>query len=202
MKLKIDSRREFRKMFIGRDDKEKIELLNSVLGTSHRSKPYNLLNPDDLIELIEVVTAEYIDFRYYWMTISSINSDFDESIETFYPAKWMNMALKGSTDDEIDEVITAVNYAEHAMEKLMDNSEEKCVNLWRLILQSDFKEVKEHFFNENIEVNQERLDYTLDEGLIYLFEDFNYTGNVQQSTREFVRFLKKHLGTPENENEN
>src|SRR5699024_7930424 len=100
--------------------KERIELLNSILGMSHRPKSYDMLNPDDLIELTEQVTAEYMDMRYYWDTISSVNSDFDESLETFYPAKWMNLTLEGNTgDDDINETITALNYAEDSMGKLM-----------------------------------------------------------------------------------
>jgi len=38
-------------LFIGKDDREKIELLNSVLGMSHPSKPYDVSNSDDLIDL-------------------------------------------------------------------------------------------------------------------------------------------------------
>lgn len=74
-------------MFINKDDKEKIELLNELLGMSHRTKSYDMLNPDDLIELTELITAEYIDMRHYWNMISRVHSDFDESVEVFYPAR-------------------------------------------------------------------------------------------------------------------
>src|SRR5690625_5742937 len=101
----------------------------------------------------------------------------------------MNITLQGSTgDDEIDEVIGSLIRAEDSMDVLVDRAEEKCVNLWRFILNSNFTEVKKHFFKEDITVDQEIMGFALGDGLVDLFEDLHYTGNVQQSTKEFARY--------------
>ena len=131
-------------MFINKEQKEKILLLNKVLGTKYRTTPYDLANPKDLIEATINITAEYVDMEYYWSSLSDINSRFDETLEVFYPANWMNLSLENSTnDDNIDAAIIALNNAEETMSILMDKAEEKCTWIWELILLSDFNEIKE-----------------------------------------------------------
>lgn len=59
---------------------------------NHRSKPFDFNNTEDLIEAVELVTAEFVDMVQYWGKISDLNSSFDESIEHFYPANWIGIS--------------------------------------------------------------------------------------------------------------
>ncbi len=177
-------------MFINKSQKEKIELLNSILGTGYRTKPYDLLNAKDLIEAATYLTAEYVDMDYYWVSISEVNSDFDESLEVFHPASWANLTFRGSTnDDEIDKVIHFLNHAENSMGVLKDRAEERCKWIWAIILTSDIKEVKIHFFGKDVIFNQEDIQTIFEEDLFDICDEINYNGNVEHSASEFAKSL-------------
>ncbi|MFB6468852.1 hypothetical protein ACE38V_19020 [Cytobacillus sp. Hz8] len=177
-------------MFINKEQKEKIVLLNKVLGTRYLTTPYNLLNPKDLIEAATFITSEYVDMEYYWRSLSDINSRFDESLEVFYPAKWMNLSLKNSTnDEEIDDAIDALNSAEEAMSILMDKAEEKCKWVWELILFLNFSEVKKYFFGENVQFDDQKVNDVLEENLSEIYDGSNYKYTVEDSAKEFAKHL-------------
>lgn len=177
-------------MFIDKEQKEKIELLNKVLGTRYRTKPYNLAHPKDLIEAAIFITSEYVDMEYYWSTLNDINSNFDESLEVFYPARWMNLSLENTTEvEEIDEAIDALESAEESMSILMDKAEEKCKWIWELILLSNFKEVKEYFFGKNVQFDEQKVSEVLDGNLSEVYDGSNYKYTVEDSAKEFAKQL-------------
>jgi hypothetical protein len=177
-------------LFIDKEQKEKIELLNKVLGTRYRTTPYNLANPKDLIEAATLITSEYVDMDYYWSTLSDLNSKFDESLEVFYPARWMNLSLENTTkDDDIDEAIDALNNAEETMHVLMNKAEEKCKWVWELILLSNFSEVKEYFFGENVQFDEQKVNEVLGDNLIEVYDGSNYKYTVEELAKEFAKQL-------------
>lgn len=181
-------------MFISKDDKEKIELLNKTLGTKHRTRPYDLSNPKDMIEAATYITAEYIDLYRYWTNIANVNSDLDESIEVFHPAKWMSITLDSTTHDErLDYVCSLLNQLEDGFSELVNEMEQKCSGIWKVILLNDFKEVKEHFLGEAISYDKDQANLILDEYIFEISERINYDGNIENSAKEFARGLHKML---------
>lgn len=181
-------------MFINKSQKEKIELLNSILGTRYRTKPYDLLNTKDLIEAATYLTAEYIDMDYYQGTIGEINADFDESLEVFHPASWANLTFEGTTnDDEIDEAIHYINCAENSMKILKDRAEKSCQWIWEIILTSDSQDVKTHFFGQNVTYALKDIQAVFAEDLIEIIEEIDYNGNIEHSALEFARGLLREL---------
>lgn len=191
-------------MFISKEEREKILLLNQILGMNHRSKPFDFTKKDDIIEAVELVTAEYVDMSYYWGTISNINSLLDESIEYFYPAEWMSLSLEGTTnDDDINEAINAVDNAEDALAVLMDRAEEKCKRLWELILLSNLTDVKKHFFGEDITVDIKIVKELLEEHFFEICNEIKYDGNIENSTMKFakglLKFIKQKIGKSDDE---
>lgn len=177
-------------MFINKEQKEKIDLLNHALGTNYRTRPFDLLNPSDLIEAAVYITAEYVDMDHYWGNLSQINSDFDESLEVFNPALWSNLTFEGKTnDDEIDEAINFINLAEDAMGTLKDRAEEKCKWIWEIILTSDFKEVKIHFFGKDINFDKNEIKDVFENHFFEVCGEIDYNGNVEHSAEEFAKQL-------------
>lgn len=55
---------------------------------------------EDLIEATEFITAEYVDIAHYSNTIGKAESDFDETLEVFHPAKKSCLSLESTTGDD------------------------------------------------------------------------------------------------------
>jgi len=175
-------------MFISKEQKEKIQMLNNLLGMKHRTRPFDFTKTEDLIEAIEYVTAEYIDMSHYWGTISEVNSQFDESIEYFYPSGWISISQEGTTnDDELDEAREAINCAEDSLRALLDRSEIKCKEIW------DQKAVKQHFFGQDITFEIEKLKEILDDHIFDIGNEIDYDGNIANSTMYFAKNLLNRI---------
>ncbi|WP_374017999.1 hypothetical protein ABU162_28625 [Paenibacillus thiaminolyticus] len=181
-------------MFISKEKRDKINLLNSLLGMKHRSTPFDFARNEDIIEAVELITAEYVDMYQYWATISELNSQLDESIECFYSAEWISISQEGTTnDDELDEAIEGVNLAEDALRILMERAEQKCKDVWELIVLSDLKTVKQHFWGEDISSDRNRLNEILEDEMYEICSEILYNGNVQSSTESFANGLLRRL---------
>lgn len=70
-------------MFNNKEERVLIEQLNEILGMDYRTKPFDFTKTTDLIETATMVSAEYFDLAHYWSTLSEIDENFDESLETF-----------------------------------------------------------------------------------------------------------------------
>lgn len=60
------------------------EIINKGMGMSHRTKPYDLKKPSDLVRFTEMATAEYMDMYYYHSNIQDVCEGYNESLEHFY----------------------------------------------------------------------------------------------------------------------
>ncbi|WP_442601810.1 hypothetical protein [Paenibacillus sp. KN14-4R] len=181
-------------MFISKEQKEKITLLNNILGMKHRTRPFDFTKTEDIIEAVEFVTAEYVDMSRYWGMISELNSQFDESIECFYPAGWIGISQEGTTnDDELDEARDTINDTEDALRVLMDRSEIKCIEIWEFIFTTDQKAVKLHFFGQDITCEINILRELLEDEIFEIIDEIDYDGNIENSTMGFARNLLKKI---------
>jgi hypothetical protein len=76
---------------------------------------------------------------------------------------------------------------------LMEKAEEKCKNIWEIILCNSFDEVKTHFFGENVSFEKDTIDFVLTEMMTEIYCAINYNGNVEHSAEEFARHLRIEL---------
>ncbi|HBU84426.1 MAG TPA: hypothetical protein DEF35_22695 [Paenibacillus sp.] len=181
-------------MFISKDQQTKIKQLNQILGMKHRNTPFDFNKKEDWIEAVEMITAEYVDFCEYWGRLSDLNSNLDESLECFYPASWMEISQEGRVKDtKINNVIKSVNKAEDALRVLMDRAAEKCRKIWILVFESQQNAVIKEFLGEEITCSIEDLEEILEEEIFEMATEIKYTGNVENSTREFAKNLKQKI---------
>jgi len=176
-------------------DRENIKQLNEIMGTNYRTKPYNIKNTDDLIEMIEMITAEYVDMAHYWSVLVNIDENFDESLEVFNPAAWVNIGLKGTTySDIIDEAISSLRHTTNLFGDIMDESEKRCIEIWKFILKNPVEKVHKYFFDELVNYSDEIIDRALSEDYIFeIFAGINYDGIVENSAKMFSENLVKAL---------
>jgi len=63
---------------LSEEEKEDIAKLNALSGTRYRESDYNLENSKDLIEAIENLTAEYMDYLHYWLNLEETMENITE----------------------------------------------------------------------------------------------------------------------------
>ena len=178
---------------LSKKDKEDIAELNAIMGTRYRESGYNLENSKDLIEAIENVTAEYMDYINYWGKISNIMENFDQSIEVFHPEKWFNMTVGETTEhDLVDRTISSLYETEDNMRELANNAEEKCKELWQFLLLGNNEEAQKYFLGNISMYSKEILNEAIEEVLENIF-DIKYENQVQNDTKNFAKGIKEFL---------
>lgn len=187
-------------LFLGAEDRELVEKLNQVMGTRYRTTPYNFKNPDDFAQALTMVTAEYIDFSYYWGEVGNVIEHLDESVETFYPAQWQKLVLGETTQKDIEHAVNKLHAAHNALDKLMEKAENQCQKIWFSALTSAPDEVLQKVCGEAFRAEPEQLEKLL------TFE-FKYTDksiadiwqyNVEKTAWSFGRALKRELDAMQN----
>lgn len=180
--------------FIKKEDRENIEKLNEALGTRHRVKPYDFNNSNDIIAATIMATAEYADMSNYWSQLYNIDEAFDESLEYYRPAGWINLGLKGTTEDEdIDDAIASLNETLNSFEAIMKKAEQKCIEMWKIVLLKPKDEVLKYFFGEVINFDRKKVEYVLEEQLIEICDSMEYDGVIENSAENFAKILKECL---------
>jgi hypothetical protein len=179
--------------YINKEDRNNIKSLNKILGMQHRSDPYDFKKPKDIIQATELATAEYLDMTYYWMTLSNIDELFDESLEHFNTAGWINIGLKGTTGSKkIDSACSSLEKTAGLFHDLMMESEENCAEMWNVVLFGAADEVRQHFFGENINYPEEVIKTAL-ERTFELSTEIEYGYVIEKSAESFVKALKNNL---------
>lgn len=180
--------------FNKKEDRDNIEKFNSLAGMSHRSKPYDLNKPQDIIEATIMATAEYVDMSNYWSALEQLVENFDESIEYYEPAAWLKIGLKGSTEDEeLEDARSDLYSASDSFRILMDRAEEKCLTMWKVVLNSADHSVKEYFFGEDLSIEEDILEEVFEEYIFDVLDGMDYDGTIEQSADSFAKQLKAML---------
>lgn len=168
--------------------------MNDRLHTNYRTIPYDLNNPDDVIEAVKMATAEYCDIAQYYHTLIELDESFDETIETFSPAKWAKMGINGTTGNEtLDNAITYLEAVSGLFYELLQEAETKCIEVWHIAFNHPSDKIISHFFGSN-----ERYDTTvIDTAMGHITEIFcriEYDGRIDSSAAGFAKELKVQLG--------
>lgn len=184
---------------LSKDDRERVKMLNRILGTQYRSTPIDLNNTDNVIEHIAMITAEFMDFLKYWVILGNLAETLDESIEVFYPQEWAKMTEPNGMDDRLlNRAVCGVDEAVTAVSKLVDRSEKKLLDAWNYILVKAPAEIRIALLGEDLTASKRELTEFVSNILDYeIFWEYN--GVVEKSLEIFVKGLK--IALKENEEE-
>lgn len=178
---------------LSKKDRENIAKLNAMMGTRYREVEYDLSNTKDLIEAVEYITAEYMDYTAYWADLSYIVENFDQSLEVFKPQNWIRISKEHSTgNDLIDETIISLGKAEDNMFELKCIAEEKCKEIWKILLLGDDKEAKEYFVGENVKYEEEKVNEAIEAVIENIF-DIRHRNVVEEDCENFAKKIKEYL---------
>lgn len=178
---------------MSKKEKENIAELNAIMGTRYRETEFDLENSKDLIEAVENVTAEYMDYIHYWAELENIMENFDQSLEVFHPEKWFNM-VKGKTTENllIDEIIDNLYDVSDNMRKLANEAEERCSKMWKYMLLGNNNEAKTYFVGDISEYEEKKIIEAVEAVIMDIFE-ISYENQVQNDAKNFAKGIKECL---------
>lgn len=179
-------------IFKNKEDREKIEILNASSGLAHRVTPYDFKKDEDIIEATTMATAEYVDYAYYWSQINDVLENFDESLEYFDTASWINIALNGAAYDKLSDLAyKSLHKTEDYFSKLLDQAEEKCINMWRIVFFNSNAKVIKHFFGKSIKFDAEVIE-SIFEDFYEVVSETRYAYSIEANVKNFCKtFLAK-----------
>jgi len=177
--------------FFDRENLEKIKLLNEKAGMSHRTKPYDLNNIKDLDELLKYKVCAFWDYKEYQMTIDDVLDHFDESMEYYDTATWLDFSISTNKPDKLlQKCYKSLRKATDDFLELTQRAEKECKEVLYIVADSDeetqksilgFAVKKTKNFNEIIE------------NIFDEITDLEYEYNMEKAYENFKTFLRENL---------
>jgi hypothetical protein len=177
-------------IFLGKEERELVKALNQALGTRHRTKSYDFKNQDDMIKAITYITAEFIDFYYYWATLDDIESKFDESIETYYPAEWQKLHLpETKVKKNLGDAVQKLRKTSDFFWRLKEDAEKQCKSMWTIIFKNASDEVLKKLFGKVFRPRPEHIEKLLSMEFVNI-DLWQYT--VEESAAKFMSAMAEY----------
>jgi hypothetical protein len=121
---------------LDKETRDAVETLNKNLGTKHRVKPYDLNNPDDLKQALELAVAAYRDYCHYAQVLGGIGEDFDESLENYDVETWLELK-PGQADALSEDCARSIETAWKLFDELKDRAREHFAFILKTVLLSE-----------------------------------------------------------------
>lgn len=175
------------------DDIENIKFINEQLNTNYRYENFDLSKGQDLLQALNMVTAEYIDMLNYKIIISLIDENFDSTLERVKTHLWAKLSRYNSTGNQlIDDTINHLNKLSNNLFQLMEESKNNCRELWEMLLfDNKFWAYKNNLILGINYYEEEEIKIALQ----FVFDDISlaYIDNIENATREFSNKLLLYL---------
>ena len=172
-----------------------IEMMNTYMGTQHRIDPYNLASGADLKNALKMAVAEYRDYQHYGSVLYKLIEDFDESLEHFDTATWVNMGRMPEKTDELAMVCAeSLSIASENFREIVKRAEERLSLILKVAVTSPDAVQKEVFGNAYTISPDE-----IDERLEYLYEvmlEITYHHSIPENIEAFLEVLNEVWSQP------
>jgi hypothetical protein len=177
--------------FFDKDDAEHIRMLNAASGYNHRSKPYNLNNPDDLSEMLQYAVGEFSDYRKYFFNLVKISEDFMAMTEKTQAAPWLNKGKGGKDSRFIENTHVIVNSASIYMGHMSVIATAKCEHALRIALEAP-AHFQERIFGKAYTLSKDELDDFI-KSFFEHADDCEYLHAIPDNYSNFVDRVNKEL---------
>lgn len=176
--------------FPNKDERELIEQLNVTLGTRYRTTPFDMNKIEDIIEAVNMATAEYFDFVKYHSSTTDLEEKLDETIEVFYPHEWMKITLgEEMKNKKLQKVYSLLRQVSDLFRKIESEAETSLLNTWNYIIVSSPVEVNQYFFGKEFRLTKKLLRQ-MPEMLNDIWDCLNeHDGTVESSGKTFAQFI-------------
>jgi len=177
--------------FFDRENMQKIKLLNEKTGMSHRTKPFDLNNVKDLDELLKYRVCAFLDYNEYEMTISDLLENFDESMEYYDAATWLDLSMRTNKPDKLlQKCYKSIRKVADDFLELTWRSEKECKEALSMVL-SHNEETQKSILGFSLN----KID-KLNEILENIFEeiiDLKYEYNMEKAYENFKTFIREKI---------
>lgn len=178
--------------FFDKENAENIRKINAGFGTKHRSTPYDLNNADDLSEALTLTIAAYMDYTYYWCSLGQIEESFDESLEHFDTASWINMTYRPEKADELAlGAAASLRETEDLFRELAQRAEKNCAAMLKAALSAP-SETQKRVLGQVHNIDPSGLDALL-EALFEGAAELDYKYSIPDNRDAFLEHLNLFL---------
>ncbi len=187
--------------FMKKKDVERVELFNQVLGTHHRTKPFDWKKSEDIIEALTMAIAEFVDTVRMADQLSGMCDDFDEMIEHYHPHEWSKFAAQEEWENtEVEEAMHSLALAYETMKDLGASLHGKMQELLSLLFFAVPQDVRDHFFTRGWQFVPADVEAVIAKDLFEIvWQMDDYDGVIEHSAAKFTEELEnliKRRGQP------
>lgn len=179
----------FMNNFFDRENMQKIEILNAKSGMSHRTKPYDINNIEDIDELLKYKVCSFLDYHEYEMTIADTLEHFDESMEHYDTATWLDFSMGTNKPDKLlQKCYKSLRKAADDFLDLSQRAEIECKEALNMVINCDEK-TQTSVLGFTVK-KTENLTETL-ENIFEEITDLEYEYNMEKAYENFKIFIQK-----------
>ena len=173
-----------------KENRENVKKMNLILNTQHRTRPYDMNNTVDLEEALLLAIAAYRDYWYYTITLNELFENFDESIEHYDPASWLNMPQNPKkADDLITGCADSLDVTAGMFDILADRSKEHCATIIKAVLSAP-KEAQKAVFGRIYKIEPHEIDAKIEE-LFDSLAEVEYHHNMQKNRDALLEVMEE-----------
>lgn len=115
--------------------KQNIKKINFSLGTKYRTVPFDMKNPEDLQEIIEQASGYYLDSLKFRWQLDELLELVDESLETFFPDRWIEISLEEALGDTpLQALYFSLRETNRNALEVREDAEKACKEAWEIFL--------------------------------------------------------------------
>ena len=180
--------------FMKKEDRERVKIFNQVLGTKHRTKPYDWNKAEDIIEAVTMTTAEFVDITHMDAALAELDSDLDQMIECYHPNEWTKITTGDTWDHfELQEAMHTLTTASDAMQDLANVAEEDMQEMLSLLFFRASQTVRDYFFTPGWQFDAKIAKQVIAEELCDIALDMEYDGVIPHSAGNFTKALEQRI---------
>ena len=174
-----------------KETRKAVELANARLGTDHRIKPYDLNNAADLKHALPLAVGAYRDYRHYADVLLELGESFDESLEHFDIASWLNMGTE-KADTLSDDCAGSLNAAHEFFDDLMERAKENFAIILKAVISAP-PSTQKSVLGRAYKINPKELDERIN-GLIEALNDVEYHHPIPDNFDAFIKLIGEEWG--------
>ena len=174
-----------------KEDNENIRRFNAFSGMKHRNKPYDLNSAADLTDALLLAVAAYRDYWYYQITLDNLVESYDESLEYYDTASWINLGLApDKVDDLAYDGVSALDEALRTFESITERAKEKCILIITAILSTP-PATQEAVLGRAYKIDPDEMDEKI-EALLDALDETEYHYPMEENRDALLALMKVH----------
>jgi HD-GYP domain-containing protein (c-di-GMP phosphodiesterase class II) len=170
------------------DSARHIKILNKYLGMEHRIEKHNLMETSELKAALEYAVAAYLDYDHYRNTLGSLVENFDESVEYFDTATWVNMTRANeNADDLVMDCVNSLSETHDYFDDLAEQAEMHLSSMLKITLTAPTAAQLE-ILGKSFDIAPSDIDNWL-EGLFVALTYVNHHHSIPDNYNEFLAVI-------------